>query len=92
MSGESIVITLASPIMAHGETLTMLTLRRPKARELRSMPMRANMVMGDLYDVAAACADVPASSIDQLDAADLMQVMEVIGDFLGVGSGMKRSS
>ena len=47
--------------------------------------------MGDLYDVAAACADVPVSSIDQLDAADLMKLMEVIGGFLGVGSGMTRS-
>lgn len=87
-----VTIQLGTPIEAHGETVSVLTLRRPKAKELRDMPIKQGMVMGDLYAVAAACADLPTSAIDQLDAADLMQVMGVVGGFLGVGPGAIPSS
>lgn len=86
------IIELTTPIDAHGEQVTRLTMRHPKAKELRDLPIKQNMVMGDLYGVAAACADVPPSSIDQLDAGDLMKVMEVVGSFLGLGTGATQSS
>lgn len=85
-------IQLTTPIDAHGSQVTQLTMRPPKAKELRDLPIKQNMVMGDLYGVAAACADVPPSSIDQLDAGDLMKVMEVVGSFLGLGTGATQSS
>lgn len=87
-----VTIQLSEAIEAHGERVSVLTLRRPKARDLQDMPLKPNMVMGDLYGVAAACADLPPSAIDQLDAADLMKVMEVVGGFLGVGTGGMPSS
>lgn len=86
------VIELDAPIQAHGETISVLTLRRPKAKELRDMPIRSDMKMGDLFGVAAACADIPPSAFDQLDASDLMKVMGVVGGFLGVGDGTTQSS
>lgn len=85
-------IKLNTPIEAHGNTVSELTLRAPKAKELRDLPIKQNMTMGDLYGIAAACADVPPSSIDQLDAADIMKVMEVVGGFLGLGTGETQSS
>ncbi len=85
-------ITLSTPIEAHGETISTITLRRPKGRELKDMPIKQNMVMGDLFGVAAACADLPVSSLDHLDAADLINIMGVVGGFLGVGSGGTPSS
>ena len=73
-------VKLSSPIQAHGETLTELTLRRPtskEARAIKALPYRMGMdesIAIDL-DVAAkyivACADIPPSSIDQLDLSDL---------------------
>ena len=84
-------ITLSTPIEVHGDQVSSLTLRAPKAKQLRDMPLKQGMVMGDLFPVAAACADVPPSAIDQLDASDLMQVMEVVGGFLGLGTGVTPS-
>lgn len=82
-----IKIALSKPIKLGSDDLHEISLRSPKARELREMPIKQGLVMGDIYPVAAACADLPVSCIDQLEAADMMKVMEVVSGFLGVGTG-----
>jgi len=90
MSGTLIKLTV--PIEAHGEMISTLTLRRPKAKELREMPLRSALKMGDFYDIAAACADIPPSAFDQIDGADVMHIVEVVGGFLDRGTGAPPSS
>lgn len=74
------IIKLSTPIQAHGEPLTQLTLRRPTVRECRQigqLPYRVEKdeSVGLNLDVAAkyivVCAEIPSSSVDQMDVTDL---------------------
>lgn len=76
----TITIQLSTPIQAHGEPLTELTLRRPTTRECRQigqLPYRIEKdeSVGLNLDIAAkyivVCAEIPSSSVDQLDVTDL---------------------
>ena len=80
-------LKLRAPIVVHGETVDTLTVRRATAREMRELPIGGTKKMGDLYDFAAACCDIPPSSIDQLDAADMVSLMGVVSGFLDAGIG-----
>lgn len=74
------VIKLASPIKAHDEELTELTLRRPTVQEVRaikSLPYKIDqndeisLDMDTCAKYIAVCAGIPASSVNQLDLSDL---------------------
>ncbi|UFH49928.1 phage tail assembly protein [Pseudomonas sp. KNUC1026] len=80
-------IALNTPIQAHGETLTELTLRRPTAKEALPYKIDADQAVSLDLDVAAkyiaACAEIPPSSVDQLDLADLNTLAwQVAGFFM----------
>lgn len=74
-------ITLAVPIKAHGEELTVLKLRRPTTAEVRKigrMPYVAVDESGKITpdmavvpDYISVCAGIPPSSVEQLDLSDL---------------------
>ncbi|KAA8693619.1 MULTISPECIES: phage tail assembly protein [Pseudomonas syringae group] len=84
------VIDLASPIEAHGETVSQLTFRRPTAQEARAikaLPYRIDKneeVSLDL-DVAAkyiaVCAGIPPSSVNQLDLCDINTLSWKVASF-----------
>ena len=84
------VIDLASPIEAHGETLSQLTFRRPTAQEARAikaLPYRIDKneeVSLDL-DVAAkyiaVCAGIPPSSVNQMDLCDINTLSWKVASF-----------
>lgn len=71
---------LNTPITAHGEEISQVTLRRPtvgECRAIKALPYKVDTdeaVKIDL-DVAmkyiAICAGIPASSVNQLDLNDL---------------------
>lgn len=83
-------IKLSSPIDAHGEQLTELTLRRPTVQEVRaikSLPYKIDKnedVSLDL-DVSAkyiaVCAGIPPSSVNQLDLSDLNSLSWAVAGF-----------
>ena len=81
---------LTHPIEIGTETVSELTVRRPKAKDFRRLP--ANPAFGDILDMAAKLCDVPASTIDELDPEDLMPLMDMVGDFLptSLATGKKR--
>lgn len=89
---ESVTIKLTRPIEAHGETVAELVLAEPCARHLRDLPLSGTPSIGLLLDMAAAVSGLPPSAIDQLSAADAMKVVEVMGSFLGGGTGEMPSS
>lgn len=83
-------IKLSSPIQAHGEEITELTLRRPtteEARAIKALPYKidADEAVSLDLDVAAKyialCAAVPPSSVNQLDLADLNSLAWVVAGF-----------
>jgi hypothetical protein len=86
-----ITITLSEPIPWGDETITELTLRRPKAADLEHLSDRATIK--ELLFVAQKCAGVPARVIKELDGDDAMEVIEAVADFLDGGqkTGKKRS-
>lgn len=75
-------IKLSSPITVDGVSVDVLHLRKPKARDLRATRI-GDGEMSMMLDVAAACAEIPPSSIDQLECADAMRVIGVVADFFG---------
>lgn len=91
---------LSAPIQAHGEEVNSITLRRPtvpECRAIKSLPY----VMGKDDEVTlnldvcakfiAVCGAIPATSVNQLDLADLNTLAWVIaGFFLTPASGAKK--
>ena len=86
------VIELAAPIMAGGESLTQLRLRRPSVKELRECGQPYMIVSGGggggvqadyqacARLIAAICA-IPLPAVDQLDAADFDEAALVLVGF-----------
>jgi hypothetical protein len=87
---QVITHTLSAPIQAHDEQVLELTLRRPtvaEVRALKALPYKIDKnedVSLDL-DVAAkyiaVCAGIPASSVNQLDLADLNNLAWAVAGF-----------
>ncbi|AZL68784.1 phage tail assembly protein [Pseudomonas oryziphila] len=86
-------IALSTPIQAHGEQKTELTLRRPTSRECRQigqLPYRIEKdeSVGLNLDIAAkyivVCAGIPSSSVDQLDVTDLNGLAWALAGFFMV--------
>lgn len=64
------------------ETVTALTLRRLKGRDMRALDgAKGNGSM--LLAMLGASAGMPPSTVDQLDAEDVAAAGELIADFLG---------
>lgn len=81
-------VTLSAPIEAHGEELYSLRFRKPKGRDFKqisasSMESPFQMIL----DFAAVLADVPPSAMDELEAADVQRVCEVVGPLLPQSHG-----
>lgn len=83
-------VKLNTPIQAHGEEVTELTLRRPTAQEARAIKalpytIGADEAVGLDLDVAAkyiaVCAGIPPSSVNQLDLADLNTLAWMVAGF-----------
>ncbi|MBV5272502.1 MAG: phage tail assembly protein [Lamprocystis purpurea] len=74
-------IALEYAIEAHGETLSQLTLRRPRVRDLRLL----DEAKGDVGKTAAligALAGLTPREVDQLDAGDFTRLGLAVADFL----------
>lgn len=72
-------IKLGTPIQNGSETIEVLHLRKPVAKDLRGLPASPNF--GDLLNLAAVLADQPVSVIDRLEVEDALRVNEVVGSF-----------
>jgi hypothetical protein len=92
MSRDPIEVTLSEPIKAHGETVRVLTLKPPKGRHLRvaGYPFRLGGGAGGAMQVDAAVmarliselAEIPTSSVDQLEAEDWQACLVAVSTFL----------
>jgi len=75
-------ITLSKPIKFADEEITVLELPMPKAKHMRHVQSDSVSPIAMILDVAAACAELPPSVIDELEAVDTMAVVEQFGPFV----------
>ncbi len=88
---EAVVLRLKEPVQFGSEIVAELSLRRPKAKDFRRLPMDPKF--GDILDLAGQLAGQPKAVMDELGAEDLMEVMNLVGGFIpgGRGTGVGRS-
>jgi hypothetical protein len=65
------------------ETVTVITMKRPKAKHMREMD-KASGQMGKVLLLIQATSGVPMSVVDEIDGEDVTALAEVVGDFFGV--------
>ena len=78
-------VKLVRSIMVAERTITEVTIRRPKVRDLRAMEKMREPGSTELDQgiaMAAALCDLPLEVMDDMDAADFAAISEVLGSFL----------
>lgn len=81
MDGKT--ITLKHPFQANGREITEVTLRHPKARDLKAMD-RAGGAIQKMALLIGNLTELAPEEVDELAGADFAAIAEVVGDFLGV--------
>lgn len=80
----SVQITLREPVEINGAKIGVLTLRRPKVRDLEAV----DKISGEAARAVALIANLAEWTPDQvreLDAADFVAASEVVAEMLGNG-------
>lgn len=78
----STTIKLTYPVEAEGRTIDEITIRRPKARDLRKMETAKGGEIAKSIDLIANLAELPPSAIEDLDASDFQALSEQVAGFL----------
>lgn len=86
------VVTLAYPIEVEGELLSQVTLRRPKARDLKHMETAKGGEIAKSMGLIAHLAELPPHAIEELDASDFQAISEVVAGFLMASAPATTSS
>jgi len=77
-------ITLREPIEINGAKIGVLTLRRPKVRDLEAI----DKIAGETAKTVALIAnlsELPPETVRELDAADFAAASKAVADMLGNG-------
>lgn len=80
---EPVTVDLEYEVEYDGKVYEKITLQRPKAKHL--MDMGDSPKMKDLIRVAVKCSGLSHNVFNEMDAADMMTIAGVIGDFLANG-------
>lgn len=85
---------LKYPVQFGEEKIAEIEIRRPKGRDVRKVKITADgsVSMTDMMELAASLSGHPPVVIDELDAEDLFEVLDVVTSFLPSGrrTGSKR--
>lgn len=82
-------IQLSKSIMAHGETITELTINEPTLGALENVHISVaddgsiKFNLGDLQGLISNVAGIPLSSVRQISLKDAPKLFEVAKDFFG---------
>lgn len=74
---------LAYPVEVGGETITSVTLRRPKGREVRALQSGAGANIDRSFKLMADLAEVQLEVFDEMDAADIRKIDGWLNEILG---------
>lgn len=77
------VIKLKEPIKYGSETISELTIRKPKAKDLRKLS--GNNSVSEILDLAGRLCGQPPSVMDELGMDDTMAILEIVGNFMEPG-------
>lgn len=83
--------TLKEPVQYGSETITELNFQKPRGKHLRGLTIKTAgdggviFSLGDMMDLAGRLATVAPSVISELGADDVMEVMGIVGGFIGAG-------
>jgi hypothetical protein len=87
---QELVITLKHPVVVLAkdgkteiDTLTSITMKRPKAKHMRAMDKAAGE-FGKVLGLVQATTGLPMSVIDEIDGEDVITLATGVADFLGV--------
>ena len=75
-------IKLKYPVQAEGRRIEEITIRRPKARDLRKMETAKGGDIAKSIDLIANLAELPPSAIEDLDASDFQSLSNKVAGFL----------
>lgn len=81
-------ITLSEPVVSDGKTITEVTIRKPKVKDLKQMQAAMDGIDDKLDQGVAMAASLTGLSIDaveELDVDDFTTISEVIADFFPKG-------
>ncbi|MDE0203342.1 MAG: phage tail assembly protein [Rhodospirillaceae bacterium] len=74
MTGNQVTVPLDYPIEVDGKTVSSLTLRRPKAKDLISAERQPGEI-GEEVALIAICAGIPFADAGEIDAADYRRIV-----------------
>jgi hypothetical protein len=80
---------LKTPIEAHGEKVSELTLNEPDLGGLDGVDLTVSMEgtikinLGDLHKIIASMAGIPPSAAKKIKISDLKNIAPAVMDFLG---------
>jgi|SRR3990172_6053837 len=77
--------TLRYPVEFGTETITELTLRRPKGKDMERLRDGATPSMADTLDLIGQLSGQPKAVVRELDADDVEEVAKIIQGFRGSG-------
>ena len=90
---EQKTIPLGTPLKHGDETITELRIHRPTGKELRkSAPQKGDGSMGLILTLVGDQNGLPPSVMDEMDGADVMEVVAEFGPFLEKRTGGKPSA
>ena len=78
------MITLTTPVSFNGKTVTTLTLRKAKVKDLEAAEMarKEGRDFSSMVALVASLADVPVGVVREMGADDLTLLSEALPDFL----------
>ena len=80
----STTVMLSIPVVVEGDTITEISIRRPKVRDLRALEDVTQGKSSQLDQGAALLsllAGIPEAAVEEMDATDFARVSEVIAGF-----------
>lgn len=83
-NGEAVVIKLDFPIEFKGDLIEEISLRRPKGKDMKACIKGVNNVAESIA-LAARLSDHLPIIFDEMDGADLTEVLGAVGNLLQRG-------
>ncbi len=71
-------ITLETPIEVNGETITEVTIRRMKGRDIKKMSKAPGDEVAKMFAILPDLTEQAPEAFDEMDAADLAEIMDFI--------------
>ena len=90
--GSRVTLELFESIQHGSESITELSLRRLKAKDLKLIRDPDNITMTEQIDLISKLSGQPKSVIEELDAVDVAKAGEIIRGFTETGPKIGASS